>query len=1036
MQNETSQALCHKIIKTADELNQRGRPEAAAEILRKCIEQAPHEPDFYYALIEILIESEAYQQALQVVAAFPTEDVNIKCAELKIECLEKLQRFDEAEEVADQVLRLDSNRAPALNLKGVLLYQKQEKQAAQIFFERSIQSDPTNGRAYMNLGLLNLENSQHPTALDLLAKGFALAPQMKEVANTFHEVVSELGAFAEVESMFRDACRRYPQNKRLFYLLVDIFIQQNKLKDAMAVIETCLAAFGVEDGILAPALKIRRQLGLKTIDPEKKAVTTVSLCMIAKDEEDNLARCLESVKEAVDEIVVVDTGSCDKTADIALLFGAKVYICDWHDDFSEARNFALSKAVGQWIFILDADETVSRRDHKHLINIAECGSDLPVAYSFVTRNYTDDVGTEGWQANDGQYFKEQAASGWYPSEKVRMFTNDDRIRFENPVHELVEPSLRQAGIQIRKCPVPIHHYGTVRSNKAATPKNKYYSLGRKKVTAKQSDPAALFEHAVQAQESAEYEEALKLWEEVLKYCPNLAKAYFNMSYCYIQLERYREGTAASRRALDLDPGLKEATLNFALCRLRSGEIESTISMLEDFLHKIPDHPLACGLLAVAYCLEGQGCRGIELFDKLQKMGFNCLEYITEHAQKMVAAGRRQDAVLFLQALAASHYAVENLRMQLLAPTSCRLEFSPLRIHFCNLNNLNQHYRKYLKPLEAYSNLDEHYFLPATHEKTADFIFFPYSLDPLYHHLGHQAFIDFLCKLPGFRNNAHKFVFFLQDDIGSRFDIASVIYRVNHDQRKMDSNSITLPYFVDNLYQTSIADMPRYHVNFVGTIVTHVLRAYMLIPFLEKEKLPRYSLLLEKFDDLISNRKNHEIYQTIMTDAMSEVQGLFPLVTASHGIKYFIDISVEQFPHLPRQVQNTKRAQMVDMMTQSVATLCPRGFGVQSIRFFETLFAGRIPILISDNYRLPLDHHIDYASLVFKISESDVLKLDDRVADFFRLHTMEDLCQKANAARDVWENYFAPSKISKFIHLTLSEVIKANYQLNKIPGRRE
>ena len=149
---------------------------------------------------------------------------------------------------------------------------------------------------------------------------------------------------------------------------------------------------------------------------------------------------------------------------------------------------------------------------------------------------------------------------------------------------------------------------------------------------------------------------------------------------------------------------------------------------------------------------------------------------------------------------------------------------------------------------------------------------------------------------------------------------------------MDRNSITLPYFVDDIYQVPIADkMPHHHVNFIGTIVTHVLRAYMLIPFLEKEKLPLYNSLLGKLDDLIGNRKNHEIYQTVMTDSMSLVQRLFPLVTISHGIKYFIDISVEQFPHLSQAVQNVKKAQLVNGMAQSAATLCPRGFGVQSIR---------------------------------------------------------------------------------------------------------
>ena len=199
-----------------------------------------------------------------------------------------------------------------------------------------------------------------------------------------------------------------------------------------------------------------------------------------------------------------------------------------------------------------------------------------------------------------------------------------------------------------------------------------------------------------------------------------------------------------------------------------------------------------------------------------------------------------------------------------------------------------------------------------------------------------------------------------DDISPRFDIDSVIYRVNHDKRKKDKNSITLPYFVDDICQIPLSDKLMYHVNFIGTIVTHVLRAYMLIPFLDKAELALYDALLGKLDKVLANRKNNETYQTVMADAMTFAQQLFPLTPALQGINYFLDISVEQFHHLPKHIQDAKKSEFVDIMAQSVATLCPRGFGVQSIRFYETLSAGRIPILISDHYVLPLENLINYS----------------------------------------------------------------------------
>lgn len=82
----------------------------------------------------------------------------------------------------------------------------------------------------------------------------------------------------------------------------------------------------------------------------------LSLCAIVKNEAKNLPRCLNSVKNYVDEIVVVDTGSTDGTPEIALSYGAKVKHFQWCDDFSAARNYAISQASGDWILMLDADE--------------------------------------------------------------------------------------------------------------------------------------------------------------------------------------------------------------------------------------------------------------------------------------------------------------------------------------------------------------------------------------------------------------------------------------------------------------------------------------------------------------------------------------------------------------------------------------------------------------------------------------------------------------------------------------------------------
>ncbi|MEQ8172630.1 MAG: glycosyltransferase family 2 protein, partial [Candidatus Eremiobacterota bacterium] len=78
--------------------------------------------------------------------------------------------------------------------------------------------------------------------------------------------------------------------------------------------------------------------------------------MIVKNEEDTLSDCLESVRGLVDEMIIVDTGSTDRTVEIAEKFGARIFHYKWHDDFGKARNFSLSHARGDWILVMDGDE--------------------------------------------------------------------------------------------------------------------------------------------------------------------------------------------------------------------------------------------------------------------------------------------------------------------------------------------------------------------------------------------------------------------------------------------------------------------------------------------------------------------------------------------------------------------------------------------------------------------------------------------------------------------------------------------------------
>ena len=97
---------------------------------------------------------------------------------------------------------------------------------------------------------------------------------------------------------------------------------------------------------------------------------TISACMIVKNEEKLLPTCLKSIRDYVDEIVIVDTGSTDRTISIARSFGARVYEHPWEKHFSKHRNQSMEYANGDWLFIIDADEELIQLEktsiHKEL----------------------------------------------------------------------------------------------------------------------------------------------------------------------------------------------------------------------------------------------------------------------------------------------------------------------------------------------------------------------------------------------------------------------------------------------------------------------------------------------------------------------------------------------------------------------------------------------------------------------------------------------------------------------------------------------
>ncbi|MCW3053740.1 MAG: hypothetical protein JWN14_2910, partial [Chthonomonadales bacterium] len=166
----------------------------------------------------------------------------------------------------------------------------------------------------------------------------------------------------------------------------------------------------------------------------------LSLCMIVRDEEARLRSCLESIQPFVDEMIVIDTGSVDRTREIARDCGARVFDFLWTNSFAEARNQSLEQAQGAYIFWMDADDVIS----------PECGAKLR---ELALRHPERDT------AYQVQVHIPPGPGEFSPTvvDHVKLIPNRQEFRFEHRIHEQILPSLRRGGIDIVFSDVYVTH---------------------------------------------------------------------------------------------------------------------------------------------------------------------------------------------------------------------------------------------------------------------------------------------------------------------------------------------------------------------------------------------------------------------------------------------------------------------------------------------------------------------------------------------------------------------------------------------------
>ena len=169
---------------------------------------------------------------------------------------------------------------------------------------------------------------------------------------------------------------------------------------------------------------------------------SISLCMIVKNEEKILARCLDSIHDLVEEIIIVDTGSTDRTKEIASTYTEKIYDFEWIDDFAAARNFSFQFATKDYIYVADADEVIDEENRKRFLRLKEV---LLPEIDIVQMKYCNQL-----QFGTAYNFDEEYRPKLYKRQREFLWTE--------PVHEMVrlDPVVYDSDIEILHMPENNH----------------------------------------------------------------------------------------------------------------------------------------------------------------------------------------------------------------------------------------------------------------------------------------------------------------------------------------------------------------------------------------------------------------------------------------------------------------------------------------------------------------------------------------------------------------------------------------------------
>ena len=311
---------------------------------------------------------------------------------------------------------------------------------------------------------------------------------------------------------------------------------------------------------------------------------TISLCMITKNEEKFLEQCINSVKEIVDEIIIVDTGSTDNTKNIAKKFNTKIFDFKWVDDFSAARNESLKHAEKDWILVMDADEIIEKNDLDKIKNSIENTNDF-VGFSLEQRSYINNF-FEGAVKNNSDFELVKNYPFYISHHLVRLFKNKLGLYFKHSVHELIEDSIIAKNLKYKKPDVVLHHFGSLKNENLISDKTEQYSkIILKQLEEEPENARYNYQAARMFLGRNDISNALRYFQKTAKSNPNYKLVFSEIAKIYLQMNDKNRAIEYFKKSVKHNPNNPSPANNLAVVYMSIEKFEQAKKILEEQLKR-------------------------------------------------------------------------------------------------------------------------------------------------------------------------------------------------------------------------------------------------------------------------------------------------------------------------------------------------------------------------------------------------------------------------------------------------------------------